>query len=219
MPELAEGQKTLDNVLCDSRNFFDCPVLIAQTNNIVTFIKEESCLLIALLIAWYSSLMFCRWPEPNFRSARIESRNLWCIPAQPSADRDLKSRNLYSSLINKYGLCWWSDVVCAVIHESSRTALEGALRIISEHTIDCIYPWTHPCKTCFHMTSNVWVSGVKLSSFPAQMWSVVLNDFWNCTLIFAQLLRKNNPAQVLSLDSANRWKWDAFLIISSFLVD
>ena len=48
VPELAEGQKTLDNVLCDSRNFFDCLVLIAQTNNIVTFIKEESCLLIAL---------------------------------------------------------------------------------------------------------------------------------------------------------------------------
>ena len=48
MPELAEGRKTQDNVLCDSRDFFDCPVLIAQTNYIVTFIKEESYLLIAL---------------------------------------------------------------------------------------------------------------------------------------------------------------------------
>ena len=85
-------------------------------------------------------------------------------------------------------------------------------------TVNCIYPWTHSCKTSFHVTSNVWVSGVKLWSFLAQM-CVVLNDFWNCTLIFAQLLRKNNPAQVLLLDSTNRWKWDAFLIISSFPVD
>ena len=37
--------------------------------------------------------------------------------------------------------------------------------------VDCIYPWTHARKTCFQVTSNVWVSGVKLWSFPAQMWS------------------------------------------------
>ena len=61
-------------------------------------------------------------------------------------------------------------------------------------------------KHVFNVTSNVWVSGVKLWCFPAQMWSVVLNDFINCTLIFAQLLRKNYPAYVLSLISANRWK-------------
>ena len=85
------------------------------------------------------------------------------------------------------------------------------------NTVNCIYPWTHLRKTCFHVTSNVWVSGVKLWSFPAQMWSVVLSDFWNSTLIFAQLLRKNNSAEVLSLDSANGWKWDAFLLISSLL--
>ena len=35
----------------------------------------------------------------------------------------------------------------------------------------CIYPWMHSRRTCFHVTSNVWVSGVKLSSFPAQPWS------------------------------------------------
>ena len=39
------------------------------------------------------------------------------------------------------------------------------------NTVDCIYPWTHTLKTCFHVTSNFWVSGVKLWSFPAQMWS------------------------------------------------
>ena len=33
------------------------------------------------------------------------------------------------------------------------------------------YRWTHGRKTCFHVTSNVWVSGVKLWSFPTQMWS------------------------------------------------
>ena len=38
-------------------------------------------------------------------------------------------------------------------------------------TVDCIYPWTYSRKTCFHVTSNVRVSGVKLSSFPAQLWS------------------------------------------------
>ena len=76
----------------------------------------------------------------------------------------------------------------------------------NNNTVDCIYPWTHSCKTCFRMTSNVWASGVKVWSFPAQMWSIVLNDFRNCTLIFAQLLRKNNPAQVLSLDSAKSFK-------------
>ena len=38
-------------------------------------------------------------------------------------------------------------------------------------TVDSIYPWTHALKTCFHVTSNVWVSGVKLWSFPAQIWS------------------------------------------------
>ena len=38
-------------------------------------------------------------------------------------------------------------------------------------TADCIYPWTHSRKTCFHVTSNVWVSGVKLSSFHAQLGS------------------------------------------------
>ena len=30
-------------------------------------------------------------------------------------------------------LCGWSDVVSTVIHESSRTALERALRFILEH--------------------------------------------------------------------------------------
>ena len=39
------------------------------------------------------------------------------------------------------------------------------------NTVDCIYPWTHSRKTCFHVTSNVWVSGVKLSSFPTPLWS------------------------------------------------
>ena len=48
MPELAEDRKTRDNVLCDSRDFFYSPVLIAHANHIVTFIKEESCLLTAL---------------------------------------------------------------------------------------------------------------------------------------------------------------------------
>ena len=39
------------------------------------------------------------------------------------------------------------------------------------YTVDCIYLWTHSRTTCFHVMSNVWVSGVKLSSFHAQMWS------------------------------------------------
>ena len=39
------------------------------------------------------------------------------------------------------------------------------------YTVDCIYPWTHAHKTCFHVTSNVWGSGVKLWSLPTQMWS------------------------------------------------
>ena len=38
-------------------------------------------------------------------------------------------------------------------------------------TVDCIYPWTHSYKTCFHMTSNIYVSGIKLWSFPTLMWS------------------------------------------------
>ena len=33
--------------------------------------------------------------------------------------------------------------------------------------IVCIYLWTHSHKTCFQLTSNIWVSGVKLWSFPA----------------------------------------------------
>ena len=41
-------------------------------------------------------------------------------------------------------------------------------------TIDCIYPWTHPPKTCFHAMSSVWVLGVKLWSFPAQKSEVLL---------------------------------------------
>ena len=32
-------------------------------------------------------------------------------------------------------------------------------------TVDCIYPLRYPRKTCFRVTSNVWVSGVKLWSF------------------------------------------------------
>ena len=36
------------------------------------------------------------------------------------------------------------------------------------YTVDCIYLWTLPLKTCFHLTSNVYVLGVKLWSFPAQ---------------------------------------------------
>ena len=39
------------------------------------------------------------------------------------------------------------------------------------NTVNCIYLWMHAHKTCFHVTSNVWVSGVKLWSFPAQMWT------------------------------------------------
>ena len=44
----------------------------------------------------------------------------------------------------------------------------GALYYDVQDTVDCIYPWTHALKTCFHVTSNFWVSGVKLWSFPAQ---------------------------------------------------
>ena len=43
--------------------------------------------------------------------------------------------------------------------------------LLPSHTVDCIYPWTHSHKTCFHMTSNVCVSGVNLWSFPTLMWS------------------------------------------------
>ena len=39
--------------LCNSSDSFACPLPIAQKNNNLNF-KEESCLLIALLIAWYS---------------------------------------------------------------------------------------------------------------------------------------------------------------------
>ena len=57
---------------------------------------------------------------------------------------------------------------------------DGILKIWPNHfqksqlqnTVDCIYLWMHSCKTCFHVTSNVWVSDVKLWSFPVQMWSV-----------------------------------------------
>ena len=44
-------------------------------------------------------------------------------------------------------------------------------------TVDYIYLWRHARKTCFHMRSNVQVSGVKLWSFLAQMWSC---PFWHC---------------------------------------
>ena len=40
--------------------------------------------------------------------------------------------------------------------------------------IDCIYPRTRHVKTCFHVTSNVYVSGVKLWSFPAQTWAYLI---------------------------------------------
>ena len=46
------------------------------------------------------------------------------------------------------------------------------LRFLFSDTVDCIYPWALTCKTCFQVTSNVWVSGVKLWSFPAHMWSL-----------------------------------------------
>ena len=41
--------------------------------------------------------------------------------------------------------------------------------ILLTDLVDCIYLWTLVLKTCFHMTSNIYVSGVKLSSFPPKL--------------------------------------------------
>ena len=43
---------------------------------------------------------------------------------------------------------------------------DGMLACLSQtlpfYTVDCIYPWTYLLKTCFQLTSNICVSGVKL---------------------------------------------------------
>ena len=39
-----------------------------------------------------------------------------------------------------------------------------------QSTVNCIYAWTLAQKTCSQVTSNVYVSGVRLWSFPAQKW-------------------------------------------------
>ena len=49
-------------------------------------------------------------------------------------------------------------------------------------TDDCIYPWTLALKKRVPLTSNVYVSGVKLWSFPAQVAYVTSNVYvklWN----------------------------------------
>ena len=61
-------------------------------------------------------------------------------------------------------------------------------------TVDCIYLWTLALKTCFQMRSNVRVSGVKLWSFPAQMWNLrdanvtYVNNTFLCLLSCVQFI-------------------------------
>ena len=45
-------------------------------------------------------------------------------------------------------------------------------------TVGCIYPWTLALKTCFQLTSNVYVSGVKLWSFPTQTRACVISNVY-----------------------------------------
>ena len=61
-----------------------------------------------------------------------------------------------------------------------------------DNTIDCIYPWMLALKTCFHVTSNVFVSGVKLWSFPPK-----LKLTWPQTSMF----------QVSNFDVFPPWMW------------
>ena len=66
------------------------------------------------------------------------------------------------------------------------------------HTVDCIYPWTLALKTCFQLTSNVCVSGVKLYVTSNVYVSGV--KLWN----FATY---QWFSQVFPIFSRLRWQW------------
>ena len=62
----------------------------------------------------------------------------------------------------------------------------------------------HTPKTCFHMTSNVWVSGVKLWSFPAQKCEVLLLDTAQREDASNQQVRKFG---LVTISTTGRGRW------------
>ena len=61
-------------------------------------------------------------------------------------------------------------------------------------TVDCTYQWMHSIKTCFHVTSIVWVSGVKLWSFLTQ--SGIILVFWAAELEFTISITNNDSCAI-----------------------
>ncbi len=81
---------------------------------------------------------------------------------------------VYSIFTSKSGLFMGKKGTCfsgiLVYHLPPWLTLINGYR----HTVDCIYLWTHALKTCFQMTSNFCVSGVKLWSLADRKRSFAL---------------------------------------------
>ena len=54
-------------------------------------------------------------------------------------------------------ITWNPEYPCGGIGREKADILTNTWWIVDRYTIDCIYPLTHSHKTCFHVTSNVWV--------------------------------------------------------------
>ena len=62
-------------------------------------------------------------------------------------------------------------------------------------TVDCIYPWTRPLKTCFQMTSKVNVSGVKLWSLADRNANFCTQNTHHKHWIRAKLYTRNDSSE------------------------
>ena len=67
--------------------------------------------------------------------------------------------------------CWWIGICWVPFSASFFLQVKRKEKITPDTLEFRQLPLTHSRKTCFHVTSNVWASGVKRSSFPAQLWS------------------------------------------------
>ena len=68
-------------------------------------------------------------------------------------------------------------------------------------TVDCIYPWTHSRKTCFHVTSNVWVQVSNFQVFPPNCEVLLL------TLLLDTAQREDDYQKGITLSTICEIKW------------
>ena len=77
---------------------------------------------------------------------------------------------------------WYNENYLATpLTQTAGSAIIFAYSIEDLYTVDCIYPWTHSRKTCFHVTSNVRVLVSNIQGFTSKCEVLLLDTGPHCS--------------------------------------